>query len=126
MLRKPLQKSKIAGTQKSLEERIAKENKDIEAAARTVEAMSICENETKEVRPMSICEIIPPNVTDIDKESEKDPFQCAEYAANIYSYLRKIEVNLLKTCTPFYLFRFMSPFQKGFEKSSTRKKPRVA
>ncbi|XP_065060007.1 G2/mitotic-specific cyclin-B-like [Rhopilema esculentum] len=56
-------------------------------------AMSVCESDPVilGVRSMSICETIPPNIIDIDKESEKDPFQCAEYAADIYTYLRKIE-----------------------------------
>lgn len=77
-------------------ENVAKENKDANIMVRHGKSMSLCENEpvlTREVKAMSICEALPPNVTDIDKESEKDPFQCSEYAADIYNYLRKIEVN---------------------------------
>ena len=71
------------------------ENKDVAGMVRNCKAMSICENEpvmARDVKAMSICEMVPPVITDIDKESEKDPYQCSEYAADIYSYLRKIEV----------------------------------
>ena len=71
------------------------ENKDVAGMVRNCKAMSICENEpviARDVKAMSICEVVPPVIADIDKESEKDPYQCSEYAADIYSYLRKIEV----------------------------------
>ena len=78
-------------------EDVDKENITDDVLVRKSKAMSICESQpviTREVKAMSICEVMPPTVTDIDKESEKDPFQCSEYAADIYNYLRIIEVSL--------------------------------
>ena len=78
-------------------EDVDKENITDDILVRKSKAMSICESQsviTREVKAMSICEVMPPTVTDIDKESEKDPFQCSEYAADIYNYLRTIEVSL--------------------------------
>ena len=86
-------------------ENVDKENIAGDGLVTKSKAMSVCESEsviTREVKAMSICEVIPPTITDIDKESEKDPFQCSEYAVDIYSYLRTIEVG----CS------FFKPFSK--------------
>ena len=95
---KPQQKSKNVQAQKIPKQEVEyldKENNAVDVMVRQSKAMSICENEpiiTREVKAMSICEVIPPTVHDIDKESEKDPFQYSEYAADIYNYLRRVEV----------------------------------
>jgi len=93
-------KGKGNDTQKVLAqvvENVDKENIAGDGLVKKSKAMSVCESEsviTREVKAMSICEVIPPTITDIDKESEKDPFQCSEYAVDIYSYLRTIEKKL--------------------------------
>lgn len=42
----------------------------------------------------AVPEGVPAGIIDIDKESENDPYQCPEYAPDIFSYLAKIERNL--------------------------------
>eukprot|EP00794_Sanderia_malayensis_P009464 gene9464-10451_t len=76
--------------------------------AKKPKAMSICETEdAKKPKAMSICETAPKKyeiendqlsiedpaeiIPDIDKENLHDPYQCPEYAPDIYRYLKTLE-----------------------------------
>lgn len=63
----------------------------------------------------AVPEGVPAGIIDIDKESENDPYQCPEYAPDIFSYLAKIEVCALISSVLSLTMRIIFLFElQGF------------